>query len=553
MYEDNHSPNEQNPSYTGQPGYSATNSSAQQPGQASDGSSAYSQYASQVSTYSQNPAPDPAAVNTNRNYSQYASQASGYTQNSSQTSGYTQNASQGATAYSQNSSAAYGAGAASQTASAYTQNTAQASGYTQSTPQNTSAPKHEAPRHSRFGKVMMAVCMGLLFGLFAGAGFIAVVHFAGPIQSGSAQVQDVSTSEKDTLTFNEPAVTSLNDASDETVVRVLTTEESDITDVVTKVMPSMVSITEYFTYTGNYWGQVYSEDTEASGSGIIIGETDDEYIIVTNYHVIEEADDMVVTFINNEDATAHLKGTDPSKDIAVISVLKDDLDDETISAISVAELGDSEGLVLGQNVIAIGNALGYGQSVTTGIVSALDREITMPDGSTGFFIQTDAAINPGNSGGALLNIAGQVIGINSNKIGGSSIEGMGYAIPISSVRHIIENLMERDTLIAVDEEDSGYIGIYMQEVTEEISKYYSLPQGIYVTEVVKDGGAYNAGIKAGDIIVGFDGYSVKTNDGLKKLLKYYAIGDSVDVTFMRNEDGTYEEHTVTVTLGEKPR
>ena len=395
--------------------------------------------------------------------------------------------------------------------------------------------------------------MGLLFGLFAGAGFIAVVHFAGPIQSGSAQVQDVSTSEKDTLTFNEPAVTSLNDASGDTVVRVLTTEESDITDVVTKVMPSMVSITEYFTYTGNYWGQVYSEDTEASGSGIIIGETDDEYIIVTNYHVIEEADDMVVTFINNEDATAHLKGTDPSKDIAVISVLKDDLDDETISAISVAELGDSEGLVLGQNVIAIGNALGYGQSVTTGIVSALDREITMPDGSTGFFIQTDAAINPGNSGGALLNIAGQVIGINSNKIGGSSIEGMGYAIPISSVRHIIENLMERDTLIAVDEEDSGYIGIYMQEVTEEISKYYSLPQGIYVTEVVKDGGAYNAGIKAGDIIVGFDGYSVKTNDGLKKLLKYYAIGDSVDVTFMRNEDGTYEEHTVTVTLGEKPR
>ena len=237
---------------------------------------------------------------------------------------------------------------------------------------------------------------------------------------------------------------------------------------------------------------------------------------------------------------------------AVISVLKDDLDSDTISQIKVAELGDSDSLVLGQNVIAIGNALGYGQSVTTGIVSALNREVTTSDGNTNTYIQTDAAINPGNSGGALLNTAGQVIGINSNKFGGTSVEGMGYAIPISSVRELIDELMGRDTLVMVDEDDMGYIGIYMQEVTAEISEYYKMPQGVYVSDLAKGGGAEAAGIRVGDIIVGIEGNRAVTTDALKRLLRYYAVGDEIDVTFMRNEDGEYVEHTLTVTLGEKP-
>lgn len=422
-----------------------------------------------------------------------------------------------------------------------------------------SAPVYTAPVHpsekgktGAFGKVMMSICLGLLFGLFAGLGFYTVNKVtSGQISAvpSPAPVFEQSTAPQE----NTGSGTYMGlDPNIPTEFRVLTTEESDITEVVADVMPSMVSITEYYQLSTTFWGQTYTQDSEASGSGIIIGETDDEYIIVTNNHVISDADDMAVTFIDGTEATAYLKGIEPSMDIAVISVLKSDLDDATISSINVAELGDSDGLVLGQNVIAIGNALGYGQSVTTGIVSALNREITTSDGNTGTYIQTDAAINPGNSGGALLNMAGQVIGINSNKMGGSAVEGMGYAIPITSVREVIEELMGRDTLIEVDEDNMGYLGIYMQEVTPEISAYYNIPQGIYVSEVAEGGGAEAAGIENGDIIIGFQGSAVTSNDNLKKLMKYYAVGDEVEVTFLRNEDGEYVEHTVDLILGEKP-
>ena len=428
---------------------------------------------------------------------------------------------------------------------------------------NGSAPyrntKAASPKKkSSAGKVMMSMVLGLLFGLFAGAGFYSVnliTKNAGLIAEDVSKESSALTDSDSSAIFNLPGADQLTSSSeDERQITVLTTQESDITEVVADVMPSMVSITEYFTYqTQDFFGQRYSQDTDASGSGIIIGETDDEYIIVTNNHVIEDATQIEVTFIDDTVATAYLKGTDVSKDIGVISVLKSDLSSDTIDQIKIARLGDSESLVLGQNVIAIGNALGYGQSVTTGIVSALDREITTQNGYTNYFIQTDAAINPGNSGGALLNIAGEVIGINSNKIGETRVEGMGYAIPISSVRDIIEDLMGRDTLIEVDEDDMGYIGIYMQEVTEEISSYYNMPQGIYVTDLVDGGGAGKAGIEVGDIITGFEGTKVTTNDGLKRLLKYYAVGDEVEVTFVRNVNGEYVEKTVTVTLGRKPR
>ena len=419
------------------------------------------------------------------------------------------------------------------------------------------APKPEKKKSSA-GKVMMAICLGLLFGLFAGAGFYSVSMIAGSVQhtesSGTGQNGDQTADGDKSVTFALPSSDQLSQLSDSDNITVYTTEQSDITEVVADVMPSMVSITEYYTYqTQDFFGQSYSQDLDASGSGIIIGETDDEFIIVTNNHVIEDAKEIEVTFIDDTVARAYLKGTDPSKDIGVISVLKSDLSSETLVNIKVAELGDSESLVLGQNVIAIGNALGYGQSVTTGIVSALNREITTDDGYTNFFIQTDAAINPGNSGGALLNVAGQVIGINSNKIGETRVEGMGYAIPISSVRDIIEDLMGRDTLIEVDEDDMGYIGIYMQEVTPEIASYYNMPKGIYITGLIENGGAEKAGLEVGDIITGFEGNAVTTNESLKNILKYYAVGDKVEVTFMRNEGRSYVEKQATVTLGKKPR
>lgn len=404
-------------------------------------------------------------------------------------------------------------------------------------------------------KILLAICMGLLFGIFAGAGFFAAQLAIGGSGLSQHSASQSSQTSGVTSTLLAPPVNEDIEAlasNGETQVTILTREETDLTEVVADVMPSMVSVTEYYKYSTTYWGQTFSQDAEGSGSGIIIGETDDEYIIVTNNHVVADADELEITFIDDTTAPAYLKGLDASTDVAVIAVMKSDLDESTIKQIKVAELGDSNSLVLGQNVIAIGNALGYGQSVTTGIVSALDREITTSDGNTQHYIQTDAAINPGNSGGALLNMAGQVIGINSNKIGGSSVEGMGYAIPISAVRETIEEFMGRDTLIEVDEEDVGYIGIYMQEVTQEISDYYNIPVGVYVSEVIEDTGADDAGILAGDVITGINGNTVKSIDGLKKMMNYYAVGDTVDITFMRSEEGEYVEHTVAVTLGEKP-
>ncbi len=424
----------------------------------------------------------------------------------------------------------------------------------QSIPPQQTYQSQPAPHKPGAGaKIMMAVCMGLLFGIFAGAGFYTVRLAVGGAETLHTNIPTIN-SDATEASANLPDKEDIQNllSNGETQVTILTKEETDLTGVVADVMPSMVSITEYYTVTSNYWGQTISQDGEASGSGIIIGETGDEYIIVTNNHVVADADKLEITFIDNTTAPAYLKGLDADTDVAVIAVMKNDLDKDTIDQIRVAELGDSDSLVLGQNVIAIGNALGYGQSVTTGIVSALDREVTTSDGNTQSYIQTDAAINPGNSGGALLNLAGQVVGINSNKIGGSSVEGMGYAIPISAVRETIEEFMGRDTLIEIDEDDMGFIGIYMQEVTDEISQYYGIPVGIYVSDVIEDTGAYNAGIKTGDVIVNINGNTVKSIDALMKLMKYYAIGDDVDITFMRNEDGEYVEHTVTVTLGEKP-
>ena len=335
--------------------------------------------------------------------------------------------------------------------------------------------------------------------------------------------------------------------------------ESDVSNVVEKVMPAMVSIVNNFTETANVFGQQYTQEEAASGSGIIVGKTDDELLIVSNNHVVESADTLTVTFIDGSEAQAQVKGLDSDMDLAVIAVSLNDLSDDTKNAITVATLGSSDDLKLGEPVIAIGNALGYGQSVTNGIVSALNREITLENGSTGLengstgtFIQTNAAINPGNSGGALLNMNGEVIGINSNKIGGTAVEGMGYAIPITSASPIIADLMERQTRTKVAEDEVGYIGISLQEVTSQISQMYNMPEGIYVVSVEEGSAAANAGIMKGDIITKFDGSSISSYSDLQKTLQYYAVGDSVTVTVQRPQNGEYVSIELNLTLGSRP-
>ena len=325
---------------------------------------------------------------------------------------------------------------------------------------------------------------------------------------------------------------------------------TDVTQVVEAVMPACVSITNNFTQTvQDFWGQIYSQDETASGSGIIIGENEQELLIVTNNHVVDSTEQLYVQFIDGETVEAQVKGTDASADLAVIAVKLDTIADSTKQEICIAKMGDSDSLKIGEPAIAIGNALGYGQSVTTGVISALNRKIESSNSEEGTsLIQTDAAINPGNSGGALLNMRGEVIGINSNKIGGSSIEGMGYAIPISTARPIIEDLMERQTRTKYSEEERGYLGISCINVTSDLSENFSMPQGIFVAQVYPGTGAEAAGLVRGNIVVAFDGVTVQSQEELTKQMQYYKAGESVEITIMVNSANGYQQKNVTVTL-----
>lgn len=415
---------------------------------------------------------------------------------------------------------------------------------------NNTESKNPKKHGGYFRKAVVSVSLGLFFGLFAGIGFYAVQQGTGMLKTGTdTAVVDEVTSEAATESSQSTPQLATN----------VTYVESDVSDVVEKVMPAMVSIVNNFTETANVFGQQYTQEEAASGSGIIVGKTDDELLIVSNNHVVESADTLTVTFIDGSEAQAQVKGLDSDMDLAVIAVSLNDLSDDTKNAITVATLGSSDDLKLGEPVIAIGNALGYGQSVTNGIVSALNREITLENGSTGLengstgtFIQTNAAINPGNSGGALLNMNGEVIGINSNKIGGTAVEGMGYAIPITSASPIIADLMERQTRTKVAEDEVGYIGISQQEVTSQISQMYNMPEGIYVVSVEEGSAAANAGIMKGDIITKFDGSSISSYSDLQKMLQYYAAGDSVTITVQRPQNGEYVSIELNLTLGSRP-
>lgn len=328
------------------------------------------------------------------------------------------------------------------------------------------------------------------------------------------------------------------------------TAKSDIASIAEEVMPSVVSITNLSVQqVQSFFGGIQEQESKSVGSGIIISQNDSELLIITNNHVVEGNETLTVSFVDEESVEAQVKGTDAAKDLAVIAVQTKEIKDTTMEQIKVAALGNSDQLQVGESVIAIGNALGYGQSVTSGIVSATGREL---DGIDEKLIQTDAAINPGNSGGALLNANGEVVGINTAKVATDTVEGMGYAIPISSVSDIIENLMNQETKTKVSEAEQGQLGIQGVDVTADSSEMYNMPTGVYVSEVIAGGGAKKAGITKGSVITGINGTSIDGMQALKEQFQYYRAGETVKITVATPEkNGEYAKRDVEVTLGKK--
>ena len=421
--------------------------------------------------------------------------------------------------------------------------------------------KKEKKPNSFLKKAAVCLSLGLLFGIFAGTGMFAVQAVTGAVIGNKT----VEVTESDRVILEDEdegntAGTQTDDtakAGGKTVqsgIREtdnISTIVADVSQVVKEVMPAIVSINNHYTEKMSYFGQTMTSEADASGSGIIVGQNDTELLIVSNYHVIADSDELTVQFVEGSEARASIKGTDPDMDLAVIAVPIGDVNSSTLQEIAVATLGNSDTLTVGEPAIAIGNSLGYGQSVTTGVISALNRSIQLSDGTDGTFIQTDAAINPGNSGGALLNMKGEVVGINSNKIGGSAVEGMGYAIPISAASPIIAELMLKETKNKVAEEERGYLGISGISVTQEVSEAYGMPEGVYISQVYENTAAAAAGLRKGDIIVEFGGDKISSMDILQKELEFYAKGDVVDVTVMSPGVGGYESRTVELTLGNK--
>ena len=420
-----------------------------------------------------------------------------------------------------------------------------------------------------FGKKAgTTVALAVLFGLVASAVFLSVNFVAGKY---------LKTDEKSTHleTTQSVAGTVTDDGSEGEIGADAESGNGTVASVAQASMPSVVAITtvsvqEIPSFFG-YGSRQYK--SAATGSGIIVGDNDEELLIATNNHVVDGASTLSVCFIGNdvmnaetetenaddtgdlnlEDAvSARIKGTDSDNDLAVIAVKKADIPEDTLSEIKIAQIGSSEDLVVGQQVVAIGNALGYGQSVTSGWISALNRTISTEDGtSSSGLIQTDAAINPGNSGGALLNMKGELIGINSAKYADSTVEGMGYAIPISKAKPILEELMNRQTREKVSSEEKGYLGVVLSNLTTEAIQMYDMPEGAFVRGVEEKSPAEQGGICKGDIIVKFDGQSVTSGDDLLAKLQYYKSGEKIEAVVARATDGEYQESTVEITLGSR--
>lgn len=395
--------------------------------------------------------------------------------------------------------------------------------------QNPKAPK---PKKGYAKKVALVVGVAVLFGAVGGVTMQGTSYLTGKLlgKNTKSTVGTTKTVSNAKLTTSTSTVT------------------SDVSDIVENTLPSIVSITNMSVQeVQNFFGGISQQESESAGSGIIISQNDSELLVVTNNHVVEGSDTLTVTFNDGNSVEAQIKGTDSARDLAVVAVPLDKISDDTMNAIKVATLGDSDSLKVGEPAIAIGNALGYGQSVTTGIVSATRRTI---DGFDGEYIQTDAAINPGNSGGALLNANGEVIGINSAKINSSAVEGMGFAIPISDASDVIQNLMNKETRSKVSDEERGYLGIKGYDVSEEGAQMYNMPTGVYVKEVMSGGGAEKAGLTKGSIITGFEGSSISGMSSLQEQLQYYKAGEEVTLTVqIPDKNGEYTEKDIKVTLG----
>ena len=437
---------------------------------------------------------------------------------------------------------------------------------------NTSGPsEHKKNRNSFQKKAETTVALAVIFGLVAAVVFQAANFTADRFLNTGSSTAQIGT----TQSVNLQEAVSDSGSTDEQTIADTASENGTVAAVAQASMPSVVAITtvsvqEIPSFFG-YGSRQYK--SAASGSGIIVGDNDDELLIATNNHVVEGATTLSVCFIgddvtnaetetvnagdngdlNVEDAvSAKIKGTDADNDLAVVAVKKADIPEDTLSQIKIAQIGSSDDLVVGQQVVAIGNALGYGQSVTSGWVSALNRTISTDDGDSTGLIQTDAAINPGNSGGALLNMKGELIGINSAKYADSSVEGMGYAIPISKAKPILEDLMNRETREKVDSSEKGYLGVVLANLTTEAIQMYNMPTGAFVRGVEQNSPAQESGLCKGDIIVKFYGQKVSDGDDLMDKLQYYKSGEKIEAVIARANNGVYEESTIELTLGTRP-
>ena len=403
--------------------------------------------------------------------------------------------------------------------------------------------KGKERKKSKVGKAVGLVASAAVFGLVAGGVMVGVNTVANSYIASNVET-------KDNIVIGNQ--TDIKSDSESTAAPATNLSNMDVSTIVDKAMPSVVAIYGKAEITQNSFFGTQSYEAQSSGSGIIVGKTDTELLVVTNNHVIADTDSLEVEFNDGTKATASVKGGDSDNDVAVVAIKLSDLSEDTLSKISIANIGDSNDIKVGQGVVAIGNALGYGQSVTVGYISALNREVKTEGGTSRNLLQTDAAINPGNSGGALLNMKGEVIGINSAKYSDTDVEGMGYAIPISAVKDLIAELSSKETRTVVAEENQGYLGIQGKDIDEEMAKAYDMPQGIYVYKVVEGGAAASSDLKAKDIITKFDGQSVRSMESLKNMLTYYESGKTVDLTVQRlDESGNYVEKTVTITLGKR--
>lgn len=395
-------------------------------------------------------------------------------------------------------------------------------------------PVKPKKKHNTALKVAACIGLAVLFGIVASGTYQMSNYIVGKV---------LGTDTKNEKDDKEVATTTVNKSR--------STITSDVTDIVNQTMPSVVSITNMSVQeVQSFFGGTMQQEVQSSGSGVIVGKNDEELLILTNNHVVADNKTLTVSFVDNESVEAVIKGADPARDVAVIAVKLEDVKESTMDEIAIATIGDSKSLQVGEPVIAIGNALGFGQSVTTGIVSAKDREM---DGLEGKLIQTDAAINPGNSGGALLNANGEVVGINTAKITEKiqeGAEGMGFAIQVSDIEELLENLMNKETRTKVSEEERGYLGITGVDVNEETAKAYNMPEtGVFVSEVEKGSGADKAGIIQGSIITEFEGVRVDSMTSLQEQLQYYKAGETVKLTLKVPENkGNYEEEMVEVTL-----